>query len=148
MGGMSYPNHTFDPDIQPDGVLDIMNPLGDVDTVRFDGAGPHYRASTGSRRQPLGQLIPRWDSDPSRPDMGPQGLGQRLALQSPHLAIIPRRYDVDRHRRRWTPSASGPPDYPAGTTPGDDQPILQLLPYKLHIPRIDYRYRPRIIVAP
>lgn len=149
LGGLSYPNGVFDPDIEPDGVVDELR--GDAVTAhRFAGAGS-VRALASDRE---GHLWAGSALDGVRVRVDGRWLRQAASsggLPSDRLTAL--EFDGD---TMWVGTAGDGLAQlaPPGLSPDDDpsivepRPILRKLPYRIYLPHAFYAYQPRIIEAP
>ncbi len=147
LGGLSYPNGRYDPNIQPDGVVDELSG-SQVTAHRFEEAGA-VRALALDRE---GNLWAGSARDGVRVRLETGWLRQSATsggLPSARLSALEKEGAT-----MWVGTSGdgliqlAPPGLSPDDDPSEVRPILQRLPNRIYLPHAFYAYQPRIIVAP
>jgi ligand-binding sensor domain-containing protein len=146
-GGLSYPEGTFDPDVTPDGVIDVVRP-GGITSHRFprSGAVVALTADNDANVWAASTLdgVRVWVEDQwLRQAAAPGGL--------PTDSLTALTFDAN---GAWLGTDGFgliqlrplPKDPIAG--PAGSQPIIQRLPHQVYLPLAAYEIPPRILPAP
>lgn len=148
VGGQSYRDGAYDPEITPDGVVDVVGP-GGIDHHRFDRAG----AVVALAADHDGNLWTATTLDGVHVRAGDAWLHQMAApggMQSDRLTALV----FDDKGNAWFGTAGDglltirPPAGEPGSQSVGVQPIVRRLPFRVLMPLLSYDLPPRLIPAP